>query len=327
MEHLSNLTDPITLFSSSPSRAGNATPLDLPVPKTSSGYAVVWNLQTALVPFIFVLGMVGNLLAIGCFLSQSLRAASCCLYMAAKCVSDSVFLTALFLMWLYRVQVDVVNVQGVCQITVFLSYVSGFTSVWLVLAVTYENYVRIRCPCLTKVRCTRRVALTLIVAIVVFAVLFYSFAFWTTNVLGGGGGGGGGEVEGGREGEDQHPLCMSLVKFKDVLMAMTFVDTVLTLVLPCLIIVPLVVASLIAIVRAYDRKNRLHDSLLRNAATAAVAGTGRGRGSADGPSFQDTLEAKVAKFLLSVSLTFLLLHTPGHLIRLKMLVSEYILHL
>ncbi|XP_076435741.1 uncharacterized protein LOC143275477 [Babylonia areolata] len=294
MEHMSNLTDPVTLFAKADNWSGDT----FYHPESSSSYVVIWNIQTALVPCIFFFGVVGNLLAIGCFLSQSLRSTSCCLYMAAKCTSDTVFLATLFAMWLYRVRVDVVNVQGVCQITVFLSYVSGFVSVWLVLAITYENYIRIRCPFLTKVRCTRKVALVLIAAIVVFAVLFYSFALWTTNVLG--------------EGAEEPPLCMALVKFKDVLVVMTFIDTVITLVVPSLIIVPLVIASLLAIFRAYDRKSRLRDSLLR-------AGDAQ-------HAFQDSLEAKVAQFLLTVSLTFLLLHTPGHLIRLKLLVNQYIVH-
>nr|KAG5697681.1 hypothetical protein BaRGS_000566 [Batillaria attramentaria] len=78
------------------------------------------TLQNVLVPLIFVFGLVGNSLAAGCFLSESLMNTSCCLYMACKCTADTGFL-----------------------ITVFVSYVCGFMSVWLVLAITYENYVRL----------------------------------------------------------------------------------------------------------------------------------------------------------------------------------------
>ena len=293
MEHLSNLTDPLTAFSG----FGNGSGDSFSQSWGSPSYVMVRKVQTVLVPLIFLFGVLGNLLAIGCFLSQSLRSTSCGLYMAAKCTSDTAFLASLFIMWLYRVHVDVVNVQGVCQLTVFISYVSGFVSVWLVLAITYENYIRVCCPYLTKIRCTRRVALVLTAIIVVFALVFYSFALWTTKVLG--------------EGPEE-PLCMSLLKFKDVLMVMTFIDTVITLVLPCLIIVPLDAAALVAIFQAYDRKSRLHDTLLGN--------------NSNPHSFQKSMEAKVAKFLLTVSLTFLLLHTPGHLIRLKLLVNRYIIH-
>lgn len=293
MEHLSNLTDPLTAFLEFENKSEDSFSYHW----VSSSYILVRNMQTVLVPFIFLFGVVGNLLAIGCFLSQSLRSTSCGLYMAAKCTSDTAFLASLFIMWLHRVRVDIVNVQGVCQLTVFISYISGFVSVWLVLAITYENYIRVCCPYLTKIRCTRRVALVTIAAIVAFAVVFYSFALWTTNVLG--------------EGVEE-PLCMSLLKFKDVLMVMTFIDTVITLVLPCLIIVPLDAVSLVAILHAYDRKSRLHDTLLSN--------------NSNPRRFQQSMEAKVATFLLSVSLTFLLLHTPGHLIRLKLLVSRYIMH-
>ena len=292
MEHLSNWTDPLTAFAE---RGSNLNDSGYRYIEDSS-YAVVRKMQTVFVPLIFIFGFLGNLLALGCFLSQSLRATSCCLYMAAKCSSDTAFLAALFVMWLNRVYVNAVNVQGVCQVTVYLSYVSGFTSVWLVLAITFENYIRICRPHLSKTRCTRRVALAAIASIVLFAVFFYSFALWTNTVLG--------------DGEAEVPLCMAMSKFKDVLMVMTFVDTLTTLVLPTLIIVPLVLATLVAIAQSFDRKSRLQDSLINKSAR----------------SFKNSLEAMVARFLLAVSLTFVLLHTPGHLIRLKLLVDQYILH-
>ena len=185
---------------------------------------------------------------------------------------------------------------GMFQLVVFSSYVFGFLSVWLVVFITLENYIRICRPHLSKTRCTRRVALAAITSIVLFAVVFYSFALWTNTVFGGG--------------EAESPLCMAMSKFKDVLMVMTFVDTVTTLVLPTLIIVPLVLATLVAIAQAFDRKSRLQDSLINKSAR----------------DFKNSLEAKVARFLLAVSLTFVLLHTPGHLIRLKLLVDQYILH-
>nr|KAG5697680.1 hypothetical protein BaRGS_000565 [Batillaria attramentaria] len=88
---------------------------------------------------------------------------------------------------------------------------------------------------------------------------------------------------------------MSLIKFKDVIMVMTFIDTVITLVLPSLIIVPLVLASLVALSKSMGRKRRLQDPLLNN----------------NRRSSRNMLEAKVVRFLLTVSLTFLILHTPG----------------
>ncbi|XP_076435327.1 uncharacterized protein LOC143275237 [Babylonia areolata] len=280
MEYLPNLTDSFvtTLLAELNDSSSLEEEEEL---VDSSGYTLVHNIQTICVPIFFVSGLLGNLLALGCFLSQPLRGASCCLYMAGKCVSDTAFLAVVFVMWLYRLNVDLINVQGVCQLTVFLSYVSGFTSVWLVVAVTYENYVRICRPHLSKTHCTRRVAVIIIAVIVVVAALFYSFALWTNT-------------------------------FKDVLMVMTFIDTAMTLVLPSLLMVPLVLATLLAVARSADRKKRLRDSLLRKRCPRDL--------------FRNSVEAKVARFLLAVSLTFLLLHTPGHLIRLKLLVHQYILH-
>lgn len=193
MEHLANLTDQLPLSAATNNHSNSFMYVQ------DSPYDVVRKMQTVFVPFIFLFGLIGNLLALGCFLSQSLRSTSCCLYMAAKCTSDTTFLAALFVMWLDRVYVDVVNVQGMCQLTIFFSYVSGFTSVWLVLAITYENYIRLSHPHLFITHCTRRVALTVITSIVVIAVVVYSFALWTNDVLGSGA---------------EEPLCMALVKYK-----------------------------------------------------------------------------------------------------------------
>ncbi|KAK3734189.1 hypothetical protein RRG08_037552 [Elysia crispata] len=78
--------------------------------------SVLWT-QTVLEPFIVVLGIIGNLLATLTLLSPRLRTTSCCLYLAAKCLGDSVFLLALSVVWLYRVDApQLFNTQGVCQL-------------------------------------------------------------------------------------------------------------------------------------------------------------------------------------------------------------------
>lgn len=293
MEYLSNWTDPMTQFGS-----GSQNSTDQPEDEEFSPLNnFLRRVQVCLVPVLFVFGLVGNLLAAGCFLSEPLRSTSCCLYMAGKCASDTGFLVPLFMMWLLRVGVDVVNVVGACQLTVFLSYVCGFMSVWFVVPITFENYIRLCRPQSTRSYCTTRVAVAVIAAVVLAALVGYSFPLWTTGVLHGR--------------EDEEPACMSLLKFKDVLIVMTFVDTVITLLLPSFIIIPLVMASLFATLQAMKRKQRIRESLIIQNQRHVL---------------KNSLELQVAKFLLTVSMTFVILHSPGHLLRLKMLVDEYLLH-
>ena len=241
---------------------------------------------------------------------------------------------------------------------IFFSYVSGFTSVWLVLAITYENYIRLCRPQLVSIRCNNRVAYTAITAIFCFSLLVYSFALWTHSVVRvkeeksftslhlvndvvpnttayefrNSSKDINGDIEiyttvtsailpfsttlnmsvlsQGQQTMFNRRVCMAVMKFYRVLMTMTFIDTILTLVLPTVIIVPLVITSLFAVARAFQRKNRLRASLVTKSQRHN----------------KSSMEAKVAEFLLAVSLTFIFLHTPGHIIRVKMLVHQYILN-
>lgn len=106
-------------------------------------------------PTIAILGTVSNLLAFCIFASKTLRRTSCSLYLAARSISDTGFLMFLFITWLGdATRVPVVHVVVVCQAVVFGSYVFGFLSVWLVVFITVENYVRICLPFSVSKFCT-----------------------------------------------------------------------------------------------------------------------------------------------------------------------------
>ena len=126
-ESINNFTDPLTAFAQLSLEPGDPGDLEVNVKVTVNesnllldphltpyitSYEAVRTMQTILVPAIFAAGLIGNGLAIGCFLSHSLRSVSCCVYMAAKCTSDSLFLLTLFIMWLNRLDVGFFNFQG-----------------------------------------------------------------------------------------------------------------------------------------------------------------------------------------------------------------------
>ncbi|XP_041353302.1 B1 bradykinin receptor-like [Gigantopelta aegis] len=261
-------------------------------PLSNPAYVVMRRIQTVLIPVVCVVGMIGNILASGTFLNPVLRNTSCCLYLAAKSIGDMGFLLSLFVIWLYRIRVPFLLFEGVCHVTVFLTYVCGFLSVWFVVIITCENFIRISQHSKIPTFCTRKTALLVITCFVCFSLVFYSFSLWTTGVV--------------SMGMTSH--CTSLDRFSDLLSVMTYVDTTITLLLPSFIVVFFVLAIMLSAFKAFKRRQRL-------------GGIGQPRRRR---CRYQTPEGEVTKFLFALSLIFFLLHTPSHAIRIKLIVSHYL---
>ncbi|ESP04888.1 hypothetical protein LOTGIDRAFT_97171, partial [Lottia gigantea] len=238
------------------------------------------------IPIICVIGIVGNTLAAGAFFSAQLRTISCCLYLGVKCLSDIGFLVSLFVVWLYRVHVPIFSLNVICQTTIFLSYICAFSSVWLVVIITFENFIRISQPQLVPVICTSRMGKIVITSCTIISLLLYNFPLWTTGIV-----------------EDaQGTFCSTYGEFQQATVILTYIDTMLTLVLPFFLMVILVVLITIAAIQAYERKKRLFMNLIRPIK--------KGKSP----------EAQVTKMLFAVSVVFLVLHTPIHGIRIKLMI-------
>uniref|UniRef100_A0A2C9KXJ9 G-protein coupled receptors family 1 profile domain-containing protein n=1 Tax=Biomphalaria glabrata TaxID=6526 RepID=A0A2C9KXJ9_BIOGL len=176
-------------------------------------------------------------------------------------------------------------------ITVFLTYACSFTSVWFIVLVSHENYVRIAQPQLVPTVCTPRRAATNISIVLLSAAVIYNVYLWTTEVT---------------PGEDGSKLCMALSRYEKLLASINVLDLVLTLIIPVLLVSGLMLFTLVAVVQGARRQNRLNGKQRRD------------------EDRSQTAEAKVAKFLTIVSLTLLFLHSPSHVIRLKLLIASTI---
>ena len=107
-------------------------------------------------PFIVVVGLVGNGLLLKVFARGAVsNAAATRCYLMALATSDSlVLVTYVLLDWLKRGlpqwpggwRCNVVDVDGVCQAFLLLSYVFRFLSAWLVVSFTVERYVGVCRP-------------------------------------------------------------------------------------------------------------------------------------------------------------------------------------
>ncbi|XP_059171398.1 FMRFamide receptor-like [Physella acuta] len=248
-------------------------------------YTLTQYIETITISLVCLVGTVLNLLTAGAFLSRPLRGISCCLYLATRSLAVFGFLTSMFIAWT-NTFMPLISNEGICELTVFLSYFCPFLSVWMVVIITVENFIRISQPSRVNQLCTPRVAKYVIVSFVLLGLAVNNFPLWTSRVIRG--------------------SCDVWPDFHEVHAVFNYLDAILTLVIPLalmIIVVPLVAVSAM---HAYERKKRLSgDTGLRNRQC---------------PEPKNSPEARVTHLLLAVSVVFLLLHTPFHGIRIKLFI-------
>ena len=163
-------------------------------------------------------------------------------------------------------------------------------SVWCVVFVTIENYIRICHPTKVNILCTSKVALCSVIIGLSLATLMYNFPLWTATIR---------ELRGKN-------YCLTKKRFRNIEHALTYLDTVFTS--HCTF-------SGHSIVHGNDyckfygsrrRQNRLQTQ--RHSVVSDIRRT-------------ESPHPKVTKLLSVVTIVFLILHTPSHVIRLKVILQ------
>lgn len=208
------------------------------------GSEVVDYLNICLTPVIVVVGVVGNSLSLSVFSLTHLKRLSSSLYLSALSVADIVFLLALLVVWLERVNITLFSRNGWCQTVLYSARVSGFLAVWNVVSFTGERYVTVYHPLRKDALCTKRRARSVVACLVLFALSFYAFTAWTYEVV---------RFDGVK------PFCAPLPQYQYLITVMTSLDTILASFAPSLLIVILNVRIIRKIRRyqtqAYDPKS------------------------------------------------------------------------
>ncbi|XP_076080037.1 cysteinyl leukotriene receptor 2-like [Mytilus galloprovincialis] len=131
-------------------------------------------------PIIIVVGILGNTLSLNVFLSRNLRSLSSSTYLAALSVSDLFILTFYVTVeWLRRgltflfpgSNVRFLDVNGMCEFQLYISYVSRFMSSWLLVAFTVERYIGICFPLLRRNLCTTTSTRKIVSGIFLFSAI------------------------------------------------------------------------------------------------------------------------------------------------------------
>lgn len=241
---------------------------------------VMLSVEMYAIPVIAIFGLISNTISFVVFTSRSMRNNSCSIFLAARSLSDNGFLGFLLTIWAsstFNLQLG--DIPGVCQMMLSLTYVFGCLSVWFVVLVTAENYVRICKPLLVKTMCKVFTAKAIVLLLTLVTLGLYSFPFWAM--------------------ENQ---CVPLDAYVDFIKGMIYVDSVITLVIPCILMLVLILAIGLSTVKSFKRRRRLSVSSI-NMSKSPVT--------------------KVARMLLAVTLLFFCLNIPSHTVRLRFAIQMY----
>ena len=200
---------------------GNISLMD----QTSALATVNTFLQRYLTPVIIVVGVLGNLASLAVFQTSRLRRQTSSLHLSALAISDTGFLLSLLISWLGWFRVPVVHRQPWCVLVIYLTYVCGFLSVWIVVTFTVERFIVVCFPFQRKRMVRPRHAKGVLCFLTVFALAGYSFATWMTGVM--------------RIGDQDRSICIFYPKYQRALSIIAHVDTAITFVIPMLTIITL----------------------------------------------------------------------------------------
>ena len=264
-------------------------------PQNDTTYMTMSMFRNITTPVICIMGVIANIFTCATFLSSTLRHTSCNIYLAARSLSDTMFLLSLIIVWLESVQIPIFHTNGVCQAVVFLSYVSGFFSVWMVVAVSLENYIRLCHLSWLHLFCTVKKATICCCIILVLSMVIYNFPIWMTGI----------------EQFHEETFCMTHDYYKAIYLVTTYIDSLLTLIIPISVILSLCIGIIYSAFASYKRRVRLRKVTSIRPGGAIL--------------FSLTPEAKITRLLFFVSVLFIVLHSPIHIMRTVMIVKLYIL--
>ncbi|KAK8759993.1 hypothetical protein V5799_028740 [Amblyomma americanum] len=333
----------------------------MPSPSPSVAIHVLDALNAAYMPVIIYLGLIGNLLSLVTFLSTKLRNRTSSLYMGALAVSDSGFLIVLSFAWLnergingyaedqllcslsqkfvnsvivnsallqnphcmkvyflkqanclYDYRRSKVYQHGLCLVTVFLTSTFACWSVWLTVSFTAERFVAVRYP-LWKLQTSspsRRPRLVIGVTALLSIVLNSPLLVFVRV-------------------DSEFSQCSLHPDYESALYYLNILDTVLTFILPFLLITFMnsMIARAIYLFYARYKKQRSMDSCNEDCRESGASSSPRRSGSlvmsrdgtttaTSGGGIAHATQISVTRMLLLVSTVFILLNLPSYVMRI-----------
>lgn len=270
-------------------------------------------LQTYVVPFIILTGFFGNTICFLVFVASPLKRISTSVYLAALAFSDTGFLFCLGIGWLESLGINFFHKEGICQITVYTSFVFSFTSIWFVNAFTLEMYIAVFHPRKSPKICSPTKARQVVSVLSVIAGLIYLYAFWIAKVV--------------ETPDRKNEVCLIISEDEQTAMIFSIVDTALTLVVPFSMIMFMIVRLLIHVTRFYKSElESLGNSTVSE--TNPESSDQQNNSSSNGQTARQASEAhtKLTRMLVVTVIVFLVLNVPSHAIKVQFLFRSLFSH-
>ncbi|XP_049511358.1 pyrokinin-1 receptor [Dermacentor silvarum] len=263
-------------------------------------------------PAVIYLGLVGNLLSLIIFLFTNLRSRTSSLYMGALAVSDSGFLIVLSFAWLNERGIHVYP-HGLCVATVFFTSAFACWSVWLTVSFTAERFVAVRYP-LWKLQTSspsRRPHLVIGATALLSLVLNAPLLVFV-------------QVGQGELGD-----CSLHPEYESALYYLNILDTVLTFIVPFLLITIMnsMIARAIYLFYARYKQQRCMSECQMDCKDFTASTASRRNGDSvvtkdgaitatSGGGIAHATQISVTRMLLLVSTVFMLLNLPSYVMRI-----------
>ncbi|XP_060576924.1 FMRFamide receptor-like [Ruditapes philippinarum] len=135
---------------------------------------LIWKIVP---PILIILGTVGNCLSILVLTRRCIRSSTTALFLTVLAFSDLfVLYTGLLRQWLihlFEVDVRTISEFG-CKLNIWMVYSSLDFSAWILIVVTLERVISAWLPHKAKSLCTKKYAVALLIAVIVFILLLNS---------------------------------------------------------------------------------------------------------------------------------------------------------
>ncbi|KAL3846515.1 hypothetical protein ACJMK2_017495 [Sinanodonta woodiana] len=243
-----------------------------------------------ILPIIVFTGIFGNILSICVYSSKVLRPISSSVYLLAVLLADTGMLICLAFVWLEVLGYPFNHYNGLCQSIVYLTYACGFLSVWYVVCITIENYITICHPTRIKTLCTLTRARIITSLLAALAAASYAIALVINSVQ--------------EDPRHTHPICQQIEKYQDIGFYLSYIDSVTTILLPIVVIIILLAFITTAVISSIQRKK---------SRSSKISGSVLGSNSSSSMP-----QVRVAKMLFILSVTFVVLSVPSHVIRIRL---------
>ena len=201
-------------------------------------FLVLNHMTVFVLPIEIFVGCVGNSLAFYVLVSSHLIRQSCNVYLAFLTIVDTGFLLCTLFVWLDFLGLH--SVSGFCQGIPYMTYVFSFLSGYTVVSFTVERFIVTFYPLQRQHMCTTRRAKIVVCSLTVFALIFYSFPLYMSTLV---------RYEGYQE-------CRPLEKFIKAATILSSIDSIMTLMLPSVVIIVLNIAISVKITKIYSLKSR-----------------------------------------------------------------------